>query len=68
MSAPFDEWRVCGNRVVAGRLMQGCTCNERDPSPWLVAEAIGRLARTDQEGDEPVAAPHVSRAARKAGR
>lgn len=65
----LDVWRVCGKRVITGRPLSGCTCNERDPSPWLATEALNRLAREhDRKGDAAVPAPQASRrAARKAG-
>lgn len=69
MSAPLDVWRICGKRVDPKRPLSGCTCNERDPSPWLATEALNRLARDDDEKGDTVTAPQAPhRAARKASR
>lgn len=48
----LDVWRLCGKPVNGFRPMSGCTCNERDPSPWLVTEALNRLSRHDQDEKE----------------
>lgn len=49
----LDVWRLCGKPVNGARPMSGCTCNERDPSPWLAAEALNRLNHHYDEKEAP---------------